>query len=165
MCVVCPYCALYLYTLCTLTVNACSYMYAAHCLLHPLYVLITLQCAWILSEIVLQPVQILNTPSSVLYTNAVAVIYVHIQTFRHPATSERPSASSVLISLTCCDLSLEESDCPANSPLALWLGAPLEAASQLYPDLQKSYLPRTNDDYEEMPWEVVDMILHTQTMP
>ena len=73
---------------------------------------------------------------------------------RNPVTSERPSSDSLSQSLARPDPTLlkwEASDKPAGVPEALVLGAPLDSASLLYPDLQRVYLPPdlTDSDYEE----------------
>lgn len=74
--------------------------------------------------------------------------------YRHPSKSERPSSSDLTQTLNLSDpvlLTWAVSDKPAGAPLALKLGASLNSTTQLYPDLQRTYLPAklTDNDYED----------------
>ena len=73
---------------------------------------------------------------------------------RNPTSSERLTTDVLTQCLARSDTALlkwDPSDKPAGDPLALQLGAPLDSASQLYPDLQRTYLPvnSTDVDYED----------------
>ena len=72
--------------------------------------------------------------------------HIHLPPCRHPTTSDRPTSTSIVQSLTRSDSTLlkwVESDKPADNPPAMQLGAPLEVSRDLYGNLQKTYLPES----------------------
>ena len=69
--------------------------------------------------------------------------YCHHQLFRQPESSRRPKFPQLVEMLSRADFELfawEEEDLKSNDPQVKVIGAPLETAKNLYPELQRSYL-------------------------